>query len=358
MRKYNIGIIGSGAISKAYLDTFTESCSSVLNVRSICSRHFENAEKKAKEYNIKAAVLDEMLNDPDIDIVVNLTPVGVHAEIIGKALEHGKNVYSEKTLSVNVKDAEALIKKAKEKGVSLCCAPDTFLSAGVQTVRRLLNEGAIGSVTGFHMQMNRNYGEFYEKLPFLLLPDTGGGMDIGPYFLCCLTYLLGSVGKVCGFADISRPVRDGKDGGRYNVCSENRFAAAMVLRNGIPGTLQINADNGASEDPAILIYGTEGTIKLKAPNKFCKEVCIDTGKGFGEAELDNGVVELRRGLGVAEMAVSLEQGMVPMTDAVNALHCLEVIRALYRSSETGRTVGIDSEISEETRRAFDASLYI
>ena len=65
----------------------------------------------------------------------------------------------------------------------------------------------IGKVTSVEMNMNRDYGAFYPRLPFLLQPGAGCGMDIGPYFISCAAYLLGPVAEVTGFADVSRPYR-------------------------------------------------------------------------------------------------------------------------------------------------------
>ena len=76
-KKFNVGVIGSGAISDIYLKNMMEKFER-LEVVAVASKHLEHAEKKAEAYGIRACTVEELLADADIDIVVNLTPVGAH----------------------------------------------------------------------------------------------------------------------------------------------------------------------------------------------------------------------------------------------------------------------------------------
>ena len=173
-----VGVVGCGAISSVYLDTMIRHFSDVLEVRLCSSAHMNSAQAQSERYGITAVSTEELLACPDIDLVVNLTPVPAHEAIIRKALERGKHVYSEKTLTESLKQSAQLLALAEKRGRLLCCAPDTMLSAGVQTARRALQEGMIGQVTSAEMNMNRDYGAFYPRLPFLLQPTPASPLSM------------------------------------------------------------------------------------------------------------------------------------------------------------------------------------
>lgn len=82
-----------------------------------------SAQAQSERYGITAVSTEELLACPDIDLVVNLTPVPAHETIIRKALERGKHAYSEKTLTESLKQSAQLLALAEKRGRLLCCAP-------------------------------------------------------------------------------------------------------------------------------------------------------------------------------------------------------------------------------------------
>jgi len=150
-RKVNVGIIGCGNISDAYF----MGCKpyEIFNITACADLDLSRAKIKAQEYEgVRVCTVDELLNDPEIEIVVNLTIPAAHASVNLAAISAGKHIHCEKPLATNRQDARRTLKAAKEKGVLVGCAPDTFLGAGAQTCRRLIDDGAIGlpvSVTAF-----------------------------------------------------------------------------------------------------------------------------------------------------------------------------------------------------------------
>ena len=109
------GVIGAGAISGIYLKNMIRRFPD-LEVKSIASAHMENARKKAEEFGLRAVTVEEMLDDPDIGMVIVLTPVGSHEGLIRQALEHGKHVYTEKTLTDSPETARRLLELADALG--------------------------------------------------------------------------------------------------------------------------------------------------------------------------------------------------------------------------------------------------
>ena len=178
MRKniMNVGVIGAGAISDTYLENMLHLFDG-LNVRSVCAGHLENARKKAEKYGIRACTAKEMMSDPEIGMVVVLTPVGSHYSLIKDALEAGKHVYTEKTITETTDQAAQLLRLTDESGLYLGCAPDTFLGTAHQTARRAVDDGLIGEVNSFSIAINRNNDLLTLLFPFFCpcpLPEAGG----------------------------------------------------------------------------------------------------------------------------------------------------------------------------------------
>ena len=138
-----IGIVGCGNISGAYLKiapTFDN-----LEVAACADIIPERARARAEEFGVpRACTVEELLADPDIRIVVNLTIPMAHAEVGMAVLEAGKSLYNEKPLAITREEAQGMLRLAREKGVLIGGAPDTFLGGGHQTCRKLIDDGWIG----------------------------------------------------------------------------------------------------------------------------------------------------------------------------------------------------------------------
>ncbi|MBQ8995020.1 MAG: Gfo/Idh/MocA family oxidoreductase [Oscillospiraceae bacterium] len=338
----NIGIVGAGAISDIYLTNLTTRFPNV-KVLSICANHLENAQKKAEQYNIRAVTLDEMLADPEIELLLLLTPVGTHAELIRKGLEAGKHVYSEKTIAETTEQAIPLADLAKEKGLYLGCAPDTFLGASFQTARKLLNEKKIGKVHSFSISINRNNDVLTSLFPFLRLPGAGALRDHLVYFVTALVSLLGPVDTVAAFTETPYPSRIGKYpqfsnfGQETETPNESIVSAIVRMKNGITGTIHENNESNIKEQCRFLLYGTEGILELGNPNDFGDPITLypaDPREEPVTIQEDLPYSDNSRGVGVAELAQAAEHGEVSRMDAQLAIHVLDVLESMERSSNS------------------------
>src|SRR5450432_3568556 len=136
-QKMRIGVVGCGAISGVYI--YHSRQFPILEIASCADLNHETAQKKAAEYGIpKAQSVDEMMADPSIDIILNLTIPKAHAPICLAALEADKHVYTEKPLAVTRQDGQDILDKARQKNLRVGGAPDTFLGAGLQTARKVI----------------------------------------------------------------------------------------------------------------------------------------------------------------------------------------------------------------------------
>ena len=210
MNKVKVGIVGCGNISGIYFKMMGE-VYDILEVKSCADLVPENAAAKAKEneaIGVQAVSVDELLADPEIQIVVNLTIPKAHAEVAMQAVNAGKSVYNEKPLTITREEGKALLDTAKAKGVLVGCAPDTFMGGGIQTCRRLIDEGVIGEPVSAEAFMLCGGHEGWHPDPEFYY-EVGGGpvFDMGPYYLTALVNLLGSVKRVAGSARVSFPTR-------------------------------------------------------------------------------------------------------------------------------------------------------
>src|SRR5690554_5203553 len=140
MRKVKIGIIGCGVISNTYISNI-KSMYKWLEIKACAAKYLENAKKTADKYGIpKACTTEELLADPEIEIVLNLTTPNVHTEINQQILRAGKHLYCEKPFALNLKDAKETLDLAKSKGLMVGAAPETFLGAGLQTCRKVIDD--------------------------------------------------------------------------------------------------------------------------------------------------------------------------------------------------------------------------
>lgn len=149
MKPIKIGIVGVGAISGIYLENITNTFKEI-EILGVCDLIQERAEQAVERYHIPKLYKDmyELFQDPEVDIVLNLTRPYEHYNVTLEALNAGKHVYSEKPLAASVQEGKELLALSKEKGLLLGGAPDTFLGAGIQTCRKLIEDGYIGTPVG------------------------------------------------------------------------------------------------------------------------------------------------------------------------------------------------------------------
>ncbi len=203
MERVGVGIIGCGNISEAYLkaaNTFP-----ILDVRSVADLRPDAARARADAFGLSAVTVDELLADPSIDIVINLTVPAAHVEVGLRVIEAGKHVHSEKPLGLGTKQARTLLERAAARGLRVGCAPDTFLGGAHQTCRKLVDEGAIGrpvAATAFFMCPGHE--RWHPNPAFYYAPGGGPMFDMGPYYITDLVNLLGPVEQVAGMTARSR----------------------------------------------------------------------------------------------------------------------------------------------------------
>jgi predicted dehydrogenase len=343
-----VGIIGCGNISGIYCKNAR--MLEILDLVACADLLLERAEARAEEFDVpRACSPEELLADDEIEIVINLTTPGAHAEVARQALQAGKSVYNEKPLAVSREDGTELIELARSRGLRLGGAPDTFLGGGIQTCRKLIDDGWIGRPVAATAFMTCHGHESWHPAPEFYYEEGGGPMfDMGPYYLTALLNLVGPVEHVTGETEITFPERritsEPKYGEMIDVEVPTHVAGIMRFENGAVGTIITSFDVWAANLPRIEIYGTRGSLSVPDPNGFGGPVRLfrpDEGE-WRQVPLSHGYSENSRGLGVADMASGIRTGRPHRAGADLTYHVLDLMHAFHDASREQRHAELDS----------------
>lgn len=353
MRKVKAGVIGTGQISSIYLKNLTQTFDGIVDVKAVADLVPELARSRAEQFGVPNAwTVEELLADPEIEIVLNLTAPIAHASVNLQALQSGKHVYTEKPFALTREDADEVLRLAESKGLLVGCAPDTFLGAGLQTCRKLIDEGWIGtpySANGTIIMGNASNGMHPNFRNFLKL---GGDpiMDMAPYYLTALVFLLGPVRRVTGTAQqlyreltIQNP-KSPSYGAVVPVEAPTNVSAVLDFHSGAVGSLQA-AKESFGYMPRLEIFGTEGNLTVPDPNFFSGPIVIQFPNGEKkEIPFTHGFTEDSRGIGLADMAYAIRDGRPHRASGQMARHVLDISLGIFEASAEGRHVALESTV--------------
>ncbi len=361
-----VGVVGCGRISDVYFRTLKRF--DAVDVVACASLSLEESKFKADLYGVpRACLLDEILADPGIEAILNLTTPAAHAEVSLKALDAGKHVYSEKPMVSNLAEGRDILDLAARKGLTVGNAPDTFLGGRWQTVRKLIDAGTIGKPTGVCAFVGTHGTERHHPNPDFYY-QTGGGpmLDLGPYYLTAMVFCLGPMVRVAGLSNRAftrRMIENGPRHGEWMDVEVDTHALGMIeFANAAIGSITMSFDIWDSETPRMEIYGEAGTICIPDPdpvhgaNIFQGEVWYrtrDTSRWSHQprpsgrdnwlvAENTHGHNEDSRGLGLVDMAYSIRQGRMPRASGELAYHVLEAMMGILDSPAKGQFCEISS----------------
>lgn len=335
-----VGVIGCGNIFGAYarglgrLDNLRlAACADVAGPRAATA---------ADRYGIRAMKVDELLADPAINIVVNLTPPLFHAQVSSAALAAGKHVYTEKPLAATFADAVALVVQASDAQLVLGSAPDTFLGAAGQTARAAVDSGQLGEIVGAAAFVTHSHAEMWHPDPtFLFTPGGGPSLDMGPYYIASLVNLLGPVSSVFSQSRVGAAIRPVHTPGRtveeIRVEIPTHCSAVLTFESGTIGTVMMSFDVWNHELPHIELYGTLGTLSVPDPDRYDDQVRLRWHADEEWRPLEHAIPPLTagmpddelplRGPGVSDLAAALS-GQPQRCSAEFALHVLEVLETI------------------------------
>ncbi len=350
-----VGMVGAGNISGIYLKNFKEVFKDVELV-AVCDLIRERAEKAQQANDIPKLydTMEELFADPEIDIVLNITRPYQHYAVSKAALLAGKHVYSEKPLGADLAEGEELVRLAAEKGLTIGGAPDTFMGAGIQTCRKLIEEGLIGTPVGGRFVMASHGVESWHTDPDFYYQRGGGPLlDMGPYYLTAMINLLGGIKEVSGYSNTAHSTRlitaEPHVGEIIQVNTPTHYEAFITLESGLRVSMLTSFDIYKSKQPMIEIYGTKGTLLVPDPNCFGGPIEFYDGekKEWIELPLEFDYAENSRCLGLDDLAKALEDGRPGRTTSRQTFHVLEAMCGIMKSAETGKPYVMTSRFERE-----------
>ncbi|HWI31864.1 MAG TPA: Gfo/Idh/MocA family oxidoreductase [Microbacterium sp.] len=341
-----VGIIGAGVISGQYLEhlmTYPD-----VRVLFVADLDTGRAARQAAAFGVPGwGTVEELLAQPDVEIVVNLTIPAAHIDVSLAILDAGKHVWSEKPIGLDLAGAGVLVSRADELGLRFGVAPDTTLGSGVQTALRAIRRGDIGRPLSALTLMQSPGPDLWHPSPDFLFQAGGGPvLDMGPYYLSALVHTFGSVARVQAVghrAHESRSIRTGpRAGERFAVTEPTSVAMLLDFAGGTFGVSHFSFDSPLSRNGFLEVTGTEATIAFPDPNQFGGSPVLTTAGGE-KRELPVDAGGQGRGLGVVDLARVIRGAGQLQASGALGLHVLDVMISSLRSLATREAVAPSTE---------------
>jgi predicted dehydrogenase len=345
MTAMGIGIVGTGNIAGAYArDALTHP-----GIRLVAATDLDSARATAfaAEHGIRVhATLDDLLADPEVEIVVNLTVHHAHVEVTTRALEAGRHVYSEKPLALHPAEARSLVELARSRGMRLGCSPSTFLGEAQQTASALIRSGRLGTVRSIYAEVDWGRIESWHPAPAPFY-DVGVLVDVGVYPLTLATTMLGPARSVRAWGWDLKPERVALDGTPFRIGQPDLIVAAVELASGpvLRLTASFYVGPPARRRGGMEFHGDEASLSISSFQEF--DALVEVGPYGGSFEAVDLIRPGFRGTawarGVAEMAAAIAEDRPHRASAEQAAHVVEILEAATASmADDGRPVEVGS----------------
>ena len=336
-----VAIAGTGVIAKGYAERIAQ----VVPVTLVGATDIlpERAAAFAETHGVRAyPTLDELLADPEVDCVVNLTIPSAHVAVTRAALEAGKHVHTEKPMAQRAEDAQALAALARERGLRLSSAPATLLGEAQQTAWKLLRDGIVGDVKVVYAECNWGRIESWHPEPESLY-ESGPLVDVGVYPLTIVTAMFGPARRVSAYATIVQPVRTRKDGREFTLTTPDFWVCEVEHESGVLTRLTATFWVKPSKQRGLELHGTTGSLWLPDWAGSNSRIML-TRDGEGYEQLPP-LREPYGGIDWAAALVDLDEalrdGRPHRLSAEHAAHVIEILDAADEA-RTGRPVDVTS----------------
>lgn len=354
-----IGVIGCGNISTAYFTLAP--LFKGIEMRACADLNLDAARAQAEKFGLKPQSVEDILQNPDIDVIVNLTIPDAHYAVTRQILEAGKHAYSEKPLVLSVEEGRDLEALASAKGLTVGCAPDTFLGGAHQQARAHVDDGGIGKITsGTAVVMSHGMEHWHPNPDFFFKPGGGPILDLGPYYIANLINLIGPIKRVGALTSSAMDTRtissQPRAGETLKVETPTNIHALLEFEQGATVTLISSWDVWAHQHSNMELYGTKGSMYVPDPNFFGGKVHAG-GNDFSEVvelpewdhpfgipnqDHNNGKLANYRCSGLAAMADSIMNGTDNRCSLERTLHGVDAMTSILRSGETGQFVELST----------------
>lgn len=339
MNKIKVGLAGCGSVAGYYLPNLRES--PFVELISVCDVVRARAERRAAENDVPHTFvhIDEMLDGPKFDLLINTTAMQAHYPLNKKALIAGVHVFCEKPIATTLDQGKELLNLAKQKNLELWGAPNVVTSPQFRCMAEILQSGEVGQVYAAHAcygHAGPSWGPwFYKK---------GGGClyDLGVYNVTTLTGLLGPAKAVVSLSGTAIPERQ-IEGEAVKVEADDNTMLLIDHGSCVYSHIQTGFTYRVqNEDRSIELIGTKGAMNLLgfdwAPGGV--QVWTESQSVWKTLCTEQGGYQWQSGGGY--VAACLATGVQSLMTGEHAFHVLEVMQGTLKSAETGQRVAIES----------------
>lgn len=358
-----VGILGSGGIATASYGVLPNihHFSASVAVTAIADVAYEQAQTVAAAYDIPEAYasLQEMLERAELDAVVNLTPIPVHAATSRQILAHGKHLATEKPLAATMAEADELIDLARERRLSIVCAPPDLLYEPYQRAVELVRDDTIGKVAfarvrSSHAGPGGGPNGWPSDPSWFYQEGSGPLLDMGVYGIHEITGILGPARRVVALAGVTEPIRTVR-GGPFrgleipvNVADNCLFMldfgdATFAV---VDGTFNVHA----AKSPKVEVFGRRGVLNILRPDgpdlELYRTDIADGVDGWVDPVAPIATNTRRatygRSIMVGHLAECVLDGAAPVLSAEHARHALEIMLGVQTSAREQRFVELET----------------
>lgn len=347
-----MGVVGAGAIGirGALMHLTQPDVADRVRVTAVCDPVPGRAEAAASAYGVPAwyPSYEALLADPDVDAVTLCSPIGLHFEQGLQAIEAGKHVHFNKTMTTTVAEADALIAAAEARGTRIVASPGQMLYPHNRRIRQAVRDGRIGrlvwAITGtagvgsYHMNEEFRTGKdiLTDVDPTWYYRKPGGGpqYDVTVYCLHTLTGILGPAKRVTAMSGLIIPERDYH--GKPIVCDmDDNTVLLLDFGDALFAFVHATAFGSITSGFQPNIYGTGGAVigtklgdeDLRLPGDFPPHV-----SGPHTQLREYHVFE-----DLMQLVDWIRDDTPSIATAEHARHVIDIIEAGYRAADTGET---------------------
>ncbi|MDP4153200.1 MAG: Gfo/Idh/MocA family oxidoreductase [Bacillota bacterium] len=340
MSKFKVGVVGCGRISSRHLMSVAENENCELV--AVCDNKPERAKEAGEKYGCKYYTdYNDLVNNKDIDVIHICTPHYMHPIIAIAAMNAGKHVLTEKPMSIELKDAEAMCAAARKNGVTLGVIFQNRYNAGSKLIKKYLDNGELGKIYAGKLEVTwKRTDEYYSKSDWKGTWDKEGGGVIIDQAIHTLDLMNWFVNDEIEYVDANIANRAHKI-----IKVEDSANGVIKYKNGVlvafnainyysydaPVKIELHCENGIASmtrDKAQIVFNDARTITAETP----KEDTADFGNGvmkyWGSSHKKQ----------ITNFYDALKKGIQPDINGENALITQKFICAIYESGKSEKRV--------------------
>jgi predicted dehydrogenase len=360
-----MGVVGAGSIAiRGILPHLSqEDVQDRVRLAAVCDPVPGRAEAARQRFGVEKAFTsyEELLEKGDVDAVTIASPIGLHYEQGRLALDAGKHVHFNKTMTTTVAEATDLIERARARGLKIVASPGEMLRPHNQQIKKLIAEGAIGTVCWaacgaafgtYHEQERVRQGDdvLSNIDPSWYFRKPGGGplYDMTVYALHALTGILGPARRVTALSGVR--IREREFRGRMVPCdADDNTLMLLDFGDNLFALAYGTAAGRITEGFSGSYFGTKGSIiglKLNGePFDYPgREIAMQAPNNRGNQWLLPHVVGPHREIeeqhvfeDIMQLVDWIREDKPTIVTAEHARHVIDIIESAYRSAETGQT---------------------